>query len=91
MESTHSTRTSTGKKSSKKTTSITKYFEFEKQNNRYLVLENILYQEHYLEVTHHKINPMTWIIIAIIIFVIAFLLAIGYILYLFVFSKKKIS
>ena len=34
---------------------------------------------------------MTWIIIAIVIFVIAFLLAIGYILYLFVFSKKKKS
>ena len=69
MESTHSTHTTTGKKSRKKTTSVTLYFEFEKQNNRYLVLENILYQEHNLEVTHHKINPMTWIIIAIIIFV----------------------
>ena len=91
MESTHFTSTSTGKKSHKKRTSITKYFEFEKQNNRFLVLENLLYQKHYLEVTHHKINPMIWIIMAIVIFVIAFLSILSYILYLFYFSKKRKS
>lgn len=90
MESTHSFSTTNGKKKNKKTTSITKYFEFENKKTRYLILENLLYQEHTLEVTHHKTNPMVWVIIVIIIFVIAFLAAlIGIIFYVFYTIKKN--
>ena len=89
MESTHSSSTTNGKKKNKKTTSVTLYFEFENKKTRYLILENLLYQEHTLEVTHHKTNPMVWVIIGIIIFVIAFLAILGFIFYVFYTNKKN--
>jgi len=88
MESTHYSITSKGKKNNKKITSITLYFKFENKKTRYLILENPLYQKHTLKVTHHKTNPMLWIIIGIILFVIAFLSVLGLALYV-VYKNKK--
>jgi len=88
MESTRSSSTKKGKKNNKKTIAITLYFEFENKKTRYLILENPLYQQHTLEVTHYKTNPMVWVIIGIIIFVVVFLGFLGIIFYV-VYTNEK--
>jgi hypothetical protein len=68
-KSSYASTTSTGKKH-KKITSIDLSFEIEKQNKKYLVLENLLYEGNSIKVTHHKNNPKTALIITIVIFAI---------------------
>ena len=75
------TKSKTSKKSSKDL-----YFEIEKQNKKYLVLENLLYKGYDIEVTHHKHNPKIWIIILIILF---FVLWTGVAIFCFYFNRKN--
>jgi hypothetical protein len=86
-KSSRSSTTSTGKKS-KKITSIDLYFEIEKQNKKYLVLENLLYQGYDIEVTHHKYNPITWMIVLIVIFCVIWIGLASFAIYR-VFIKKR--
>ena len=86
-QSSHSSTTSTGKKSSKKITSIDLYFEIEKQNKKYLVLENFLYQGYDIKVTHHKHNPIIWVILFIVIFFVVWIGLASFALY--TVCKKK--
>ena len=63
------------------------HFEFEKQNKKYLVLENLLYQGCSIEVTHHKNNPnITPIIIYVLI---AIFIAIMISLFLYVICRTR--
>ena len=67
--------------------SKTLYYEIKKQNKKYLVLENLLYQGYYIKVTHHKYHPYTWNIILLISF---FILWIGFgSLGLYIYCKNK--
>ena len=87
-KSSHSSTTSTGKKKSKNITSIDLYFGIEKQNKKYLVLENLLYQGYDIEVTHHKYNPITWMIVLIVIFCVIWIGLASFAIYR-VFIKKR--
>ena len=87
-QSSHSSTTSTGKKTSKKITSIDLYFTIEKQNKKYLVLENLLYEGYDIEVTHHKHNPITWIIVFVVIFSVLWVGLASFAIYT-VCKKKK--
>ena len=83
--------TSYGKKNNKKITSIDLYFEIEKQNKKYLVLENLLYKGYEIEVTHHKHNPNTIVIIVIVIFFILWVSGASFALYSVCKKKKRIE
>ena len=88
-KSSHSSTTSTGKKKSKNITSIDLYFGIEKQNKKYLVLENLLFKGYNLKVTHHKYNPIAWIII-VVVFAVVFWIGVGsFFLYRFCKNKKR--
>ena len=65
MKSSHSSTSSSGKSSSK-ISSIALTFEFEKQNKKYLVLENLLYEGYYIEVKNTSYNPRVLTVIMII-------------------------
>ena len=58
FECTNSTKSSffSTKINNNKITSISLYFEIEKQDKKYIVLENLLYRGYYIEVFHHKYN-----------------------------------
>ena len=71
-----------------KNTSIKLYFEIEKQNKKYLVLENLLYQGYDIEVAHHKYNTKTGAIIFLVIFILLWISIISFSLYK-VYKKKK--
>jgi len=83
------TTANTGRKSDGKITSVTLFFDIEKQNKRYLVLENPLYQDHYLEVYHHKKDPSKVRIVGWIIGAIFCILFISYIIYTLKTADKK--
>ena len=70
-----------------KNTSIKLYFEIEKQNKKYLVLENLLYQGYDIEVAHHKYNTKTGAIIFLVIFILLWISIISFSLYK-VYKKK---
>ena len=90
-QSSYSSTTSTGKKNNKKITSIDLYFEIEKQNKKYLVLENLLYEGYEIEVTHHKNNPITWVIVFIVIFVVLWVGLASFAIYTVYKRKKRIK
>ena len=81
------------KRSSRKTTtskpSKKLYYEIKKQNKKYLVLENLLYQGYYIKVTHHKYHPKTWTIILLIIFFIFWIGVGSFALYIYCKNKKR--
>jgi len=89
IESSQQSSTSTGKKKNKKITSLILYFEIEKQNKKYLVLENLLFQEYYIEVSHNKDMPTDNLIIIIIGFIAIFLFAGCCFLYVYLKNRQR--
>jgi hypothetical protein len=87
-QSSYASTTSTGKKTNKKITSIDLNFEIEKQNKKYLVLENLLYQGYEIEVNHHKHNPKTLMIILIVLFIVVWVSIASFAIYS-VCKKRK--
>ena len=87
----HSSTTSTGKKRNTKgkITSITLNYEIKKQNKKYLVLENLLYEGYDIEVSHNRLSATTWIIIFVVIFCILWIIAAGFALYSICKNKKR--
>ena len=95
IELSHSLETTSGggsskkRKTAKKTIAIDLYFEIKKQNKKYLVLENLLFKGYNLKVTHHKYNPIAWIII-VVVFAVVFWIGVGsFFLYNFCKNKKE--
>ena len=89
-QKTHSSTTSSGKKHKKfKTTSIDLYYEIKKQNKKYLVLENLLYEGYDIEVNHHRYNPKTWIFIFLVIFFILWISGTSFGVYTYCKNKKR--
>ena len=71
-----------GRKNNKTVTSVDYYYEIENQNKTFLVLENLLYPDYMIEVTHHKEESPVFIIIVIVIFALLFLGVIGFSVYM---------
>jgi hypothetical protein len=89
MGTTSSSRSSKKRKTVKKTIAMDLYFEIKKQNKKYLVLENLLFKGYNLKVTHHKYNPIAWIII-VVVFAVVFWIGVGsFFLYNFCKNKKR--
>jgi len=90
MKSSHSLSSSSGKSSSK-TYSFELTFEFEKQNKKYLVLENLLYQGYYIEIKNTSYNPKVLKIIGIILSVLLLATVAIYLVYKNLCKGKKKS
>ena len=86
----HSSTTSTGKSPNKSIKSIELYFEIEKQNKKYIVLENLLYKGYDVKVSHNKNSPMTWIYIFVVVFCLLWIGVASFAIYSFCKKKKTI-
>ena len=91
IKSSHSSRNTTGTKKSLELISVTLYFEIKKQNKAYLVLDNLLFQDHYIVVSHNKDMPKEDPkdnTVGIILAIIAILILVGCIIF-YVYLKIK--
>ena len=79
----------TSKKVKRKANSKELYYEIKKQNKKYLVLENLLYEGYDIEVNHHRYNPKTWIIIFLVIFFILWISGTSFGIYTYCKNKKR--
>ena len=89
MKSSYSSTTSSGKSKSKKITSIALTFEFEKQNKKYLVLENLLYEGYLIEVKNTSYNPKVFAVIMTIISLLILGAAVSFYIYMRFCKEKK--
>ena len=88
MKSSHSSSYLSGKKGSKINT-FELSFEFEKQNKKYQVLENLLYQGYYIEVKHNSYSPIVSTVLWIIFAVLLNGSAVIYLVYKYFYKNKK--
>ena len=82
--------TNGGTKKNKKITSIDYYYEIVNQNKTFLVLENLLYPDYEIEVTHHKEGEfLKKIIILLVVFFAVCFFILGLVLFLIFKDTKK--
>jgi len=87
----HASTESRGKSPNKIIKAIELHFEIEKQNKKYLVLENLLYKGYDIEVSHEKNSPMTWIYIFVVVFCLLWISVASFAIYSICKKKKKQS
>ena len=80
-----------GSKRHKNIDSVDYYYEIKNKNKSFLVLENLLYSDYNIKVTHHKKESYVLIIIIVVIFLILFIGVIVFSIYMIRISNKKKS
>jgi hypothetical protein len=85
----YSKLTKSGTKRNSKIKTVDYFFEIKNQNKRFLVLENLLYPDYVIEVTHHKKDSLALIIIIVVIFFLLFFGVMGFAIYCIIKTNRN--